>query len=351
MVYCKRYTFFFIYMKIFNPQGSDKKQDRKIFGGNSTNIINLNNVKYEWATQLFDQMQENFWIPEKVDVTCDVNDYKELTDDERHAYIGILSYLTFLDSIQVTNLPNLLQQVTAPEVKQCIAMQLQQEAIHNRSYQVLIETLIPTNEREGVYGYWRTDKVLFDRCNYIGSLFQAYEDTKSLEDYGLAVYADYLLEGLYFYSGFQFFYNLSSRNMMQGTADMITLINRDELSHVRLYQKCLPELLEYTKLSKDLMVELMANAVEQEMQWATHICNDSILGFSHNAIEGYVKYLADKRLKAIGLPVIYGQSKNPLKHLETIADLGGDSSVKGNFFEGTVTQYSQSTAIDGWDNF
>ncbi len=338
-------------MKIFNPQGTDRINDRKIFGGNSTNIINLNNVKYAWATQLYRQMLEQFWIPEKIDLSGDVTDYNLLTDDERRAFIGILSYLIFLDSVQVTNLPNLMEEITAPEVKQCVAIQVMQEAVHSQSYQYMIETIIAPEDRDYIYDYWRTDEMLYARCEYIASLFQKYADSHGKQAYGIAMVGDYLLEGLYFYSGFQFFYTLSSRNLMQGTADIITYINRDELSHVRLFQKMLPDVLEYTGVTQDTVLEMMDYAAQQEIKWACHICDDKILGFSHNAITGYVKWLANSRLKAIGYPTLYDQTTNPLKHLDTIADLGKDASVKGNFFESTVTSYNMSSAVDGWSDF
>jgi ribonucleoside-diphosphate reductase beta chain len=59
-------------------------------------------------------MRENFWIPQRLDITQDVTEYGHLTDEERAAYHGILSYLTFLDSVQTCNIPHLKGSVTAP---------------------------------------------------------------------------------------------------------------------------------------------------------------------------------------------------------------------------------------------
>ena len=71
---------------LFNPEGNDELTGRKIIGGETTNIFNLNNVKYTWANRLYRNMMENFWIPEKVDLTMDVLDYQKLTKQERRAY-------------------------------------------------------------------------------------------------------------------------------------------------------------------------------------------------------------------------------------------------------------------------
>ncbi|VEP14033.1 Ribonucleoside-diphosphate reductase subunit beta (fragment) [Hyella patelloides LEGE 07179] len=119
---------------IFNPSGDDTIENRSIWFGNTTNLMQLNDVRYSWAIGLYQQMRENFWIPQKLDLTQDVTDYWNLTAEERHAYDGILSYLTFLDSIQTCNLPHLKSCITAPEVSLCIAEQIAQEGMHNQSY-------------------------------------------------------------------------------------------------------------------------------------------------------------------------------------------------------------------------
>lgn len=47
--------------------------------------------------------------------------------------------------------------------------------------------------------------------------------------------ANYILEGIYFYSGFMFFYNLSRNGKMSGSAQEIRYINRDENTHLWLF--------------------------------------------------------------------------------------------------------------------
>lgn len=118
---------------IFNPQGNDDTVHRSIWFGDTTNLMQLNDVRYNWAVGLYRQMRENFWVAEKLDITQDVTDYVNLTLDERRAFDGILSYLTFLDSVQTVNLPQLKVSVTAPEVSMCMAEQISQEALHNQS--------------------------------------------------------------------------------------------------------------------------------------------------------------------------------------------------------------------------
>ncbi len=222
---------------IFNPNGDDSLENRSIWYGNTTNLMQLNDVRYNWAIGLYQQMRENFWIPQRLDITQDVTDYVNLTQAERRAYEGILSYLTFLDSLQTCNIPHIKSSITAPEVSLCLAEQISQEGMHNQSYQYIIETIIPPDRRAYVYEFWRTDSILKQRCEHIARFYQNYLDEPTQENYFISLLADYMLEGIYFYNGFIYFYNLASRMLMPGSADIFKMINRDELSHVRLYQQ------------------------------------------------------------------------------------------------------------------
>ncbi len=338
--------------KLFNPEGNDNLNSRKIIRGNSTNIFNLNNVKFQWANQLYRTMMGNFWIPEKVDLTQDKNDYENLTEPEREAYDGILSFLIFLDSIQTNNLPNISDHVTAPEVNLLLAIQTFQEAIHSQSYQYIIESILPKESRNLIYDKWREDEVLFERNSFIAKIYQDFIDDESDENFARVLIANYLLESLYFYNGFNFFYLLASRNKMVGTSDIIRLINRDELSHVVLFRSIIKEIRnEYPDFfDTEIIEEMFRKAVEQEINWTKHIIGNRVLGITLETTEAYTKWLANERMKALGMQAMYPEyTKNPYKHLERFADTEGDGNVKSNFFEGTVTSYNMSSSIDGWD--
>lgn len=338
--------------KLFNIDGDDSKENRQIWFGNSTNLIELNNVKYDWGVQLYKQMRENVWIPEKVNLSRDETDYNNLTSSEKRAFDGILSYLTFLDSIQTQNIPYIKICVTAPEISICLNEQISQETVHSQSYQTIIESIIPPSERDGIYNFWRTDNVLLARCQYISDLYQKYIDDKTPENYLVALFADYLLEGLYFYNGFQYFYSLTSRGLMGGCAEMFKLINRDELSHVRLFQKLLNEAFSTNafKYSVDQLLELTDVAVQYECEWTMHITGNNVLGITEDSTDQYTKYLANKRLKAIGLNPLYTDKKyntNPYKHLEKFSST--EDNTKPNFFETTVSNYTMASTVKGWD--
>lgn len=338
---------------LFNPKGSDNLNHRKIIGGNTTNLFNLNNTKYKWANKLYRSMMENFWIPEKVDLTSDFQDYQKLTEPERIGYDGILSFLVFLDSIQTNNIPKISDFITAPEVNLILAIQTYQEAIHSQSYAYLIETLIPSDKRNNIYEFWRDDSILFERISFIAQIYQDFHDKESNENFVKSLIANYLLESIYFYNGFNFFYLLSSRNLMPGSADIIRYINRDELTHVVLFKEIILSIIDENPglITKDIVYPMFETAVKQEIDWTNHILGNEILGITKESTEAYTKYIANQRLKAIGFEILYeGYDHNPYAHLERIADTEGSGDVKANFFESTVTSYNQSSAISGWDN-
>ena len=77
---------------LFNKDGDTDLASRQIINGNTTNLNDFNNVKYSWTSQWYRQAMNNFWIPEEINLSQDIKDYRNLTDDERTAYDKILSF-------------------------------------------------------------------------------------------------------------------------------------------------------------------------------------------------------------------------------------------------------------------
>ncbi|MGH2414429.1 MAG: ribonucleotide-diphosphate reductase subunit beta, partial [Microcystaceae cyanobacterium] len=143
-----------------------------------------------------------------------------------------------------------------------------------------------------------------------------------------------------------------SRMLMPGSADIFKMINRDELSHVRLYQKLIPEARQAFHYSVDQIYEMFDTAVEHECRWTNHIVGNNILGITEASTEQYTKYLANMRLRSIGLEPLYSEDKykkSPYTHLERFSDTKKEAHTKANFFEATVTSYVMSSGLSGWD--
>jgi ribonucleoside-diphosphate reductase beta chain len=331
--------------KIFDATGDDSVISRNIIGGNTTGILNLNSVKYQWAPKLYTIMVNNFWIPQKISLVDDKVTIKELTRDEMDAFKNTLSFLIALDSMQVNNLPNIGDYITAPEVSGLFTIQAFQELIHSQSYQYLLQELFPNMEREDIYNLWRSNPLLLKRNTFIAEQYQKFNNDRTLENYKIALAADYALESIYFYNGFQFFYQLAARNKVANVAKMIKYIENDEVTHINLFANVIREIFDLNDpTDRKILIDCITQATEHEIEWGTETYGDRILGMSIQSTEEYNKYLANQRSKVLGLGVIYkGYTKNPYEYL--------NAEKRENFFETKVTEYSRSEAVDGWDTF
>lgn len=337
---------------IFNPNGNDEVGVRTIIKGSTTGLFNLNDTKYPWAKSLYQVMIGNFWVPEKVSGLKDDARmfHADLTPEEQRAYKGILSFLIFLDSIQTVNLPHFSDFVTSPEVNLILSIQAYQEAIHSQSYATILETVVESKERQEIYYYFRNDKILLDRNTYIGQIYQDFIDQPSDKNFFRGIVANFLLEGLYFYNGFAFFDTLVDHMKMPATGRMIAYIRRDELTHVTIFANLIREIKkEFPGIyDEKLILEMTDTAVKQEIEWSKHILGDRIMGINGQSTEEYTRWLANQRLATLGIGALYPEAiSNPYKHLERLQDPNAD---KGNFFETTVINYTQSSSMKGsWD--
>lgn len=154
-----------------------------------------------------------------------------------------------------------------------------------------------------------------------------------------------MLEGLYFYNGFAFFDTLADHHKMKATDRMINYIRRDELTHVTMFTNILKEIKkEFPEIRSDKTIyEMFSVAVDQEIKRSQFILGNHIIGINEQTTETYTKRLANNRLSLIGLAPLYPDiTENPYKHLDRLQD---NNSEKSNFFESTVTNYTQSSSM------
>jgi len=337
---------------IFNPKGDDNVGSRTIIKWNTTGLFQLNATKYSWAKSLYQVMVGNFWLPEKVSgLLDDAGQFNSvLSDDERRAYKWILSFLIFLDSIQTVNLPNFNEYITAPEVNLILSIQAYQEAIHSQSYATILETVVDAKDRDEIYYFWRTDSNLLERNEFIWGIYQSFINNPNDKNFFKWVVWNFLLESIYFYNGFAFFDTLADQWKMVATDRMISYIRRDELTHVTIFANIIKEIrVEFPEIyDEKMLIDMMIVAVDQEIKWSKHILGKSIIWMGHENIENYTKWLANERMNMLWIKPIYESiTKNPYKHLDRLQD---NNWERWNFFESTVVNYSQSSAMNGsWE--
>lgn len=330
-------------IKLFNELGGDSFSDQSLFGGNPTGISNLNNIRYGWVNPLYRTMVGNFWLPQKVSLVEDKLSVKTLTVEEDQAVRDTLSFLIFLDSFQSNNLPNVAEYITCPGVKNLIAIQTFQEVIHSETYQYIMEALYPSVERDEIYNRWRTNENLMKRNKFVASIADEFVDSPTEQNLHKVLVANLVLEGVYFYQGFNLFDQLGHRGKIVGTSKEIDYIRRDELTHVGIFTNMIKEV----RPSVDLVHSLFEEGATQEIDWCKSTYGNKILGISETSSKAYVKWLVNERLGRIGYPTLYDNVENPYKH---ITDSSKEGNKRENFFETSVTSYDMADSVDGWDD-
>ena len=335
---------------LFNPDGDTDVRLRRMIGGNTTNLNDFNNMRYSWVSGWYRQAMNNFWIPEEISLAQDVKDYPRLDAAERTAYDKILSFLVFLDSIQTANLPNLGEYITANEVNLCLNIQTFQECVHSQSYSYMLDTICSPTQRDNILYQWKTDEHLLRRNTFIGECYNAFQREKSPEALLRALMANYILEGVYFYSGFMFFYNLSRNGKMPGSAQEIRYINRDENTHLWLFrniilelQKEQPEL--FGTENVRMMRELLEEGVRQETAWGHYVIGDAIPGLTRQMVTDYIRYLGNLRWTSLGFGTLYEGYEAEPANMSLVSQYSNANLVKTDFFEAKSTAYAKSTAL------
>lgn len=336
--------------KVYDELSTENLNDRRVFGGNPTGIINFSKVKYQWAFELYEVMLQNTWFPAEVATTAERKDYTNLTPPEKRMYDLVLAQLIFMDSLQTNNLmDNINPYITAPEINACLSRQAFEESLHSKSYQVMADSV--SDNTDEIYEMWRVDEKLSEKNSFIASIYiELSSGEVTDEKILLALFANQILEGLYFYAGFAALYALGKSGKMLGSVQFIRFIQRDEVTHLLLFQNMInatrrerPEL--FTAELELKVRTMFRKAVELESSWGHYITGNQILGLTDGIITQYVQYLADKRLEAVGYKAEYG-----VKH--SIPWVDGYSSFndqRTNFFEGNVVNYSKGS-ID-FDDF
>lgn len=336
---------------LFNEHGDIELTKRFVIGGNTTNIYDFNNMKYSWVSEWYRQAMNNFWLPEEVNMNTDVLDYRKLDIYEKTAYDKILSFLIFLDSIQTSNLPNVSQYITANEINLCLAIQTYQEAIHSQSYSYMLDTICSPEERTKILYQWKDDEHLLRRNKFIGDLYNELLENKDEKTLVKVLIANYILEGIYFYSGFMFFYNLGRNGKMPGSVQEIRYINRDENTHLWLFRNIINDLrAERPDLftEKDIAEyrEMMKEGVRQEIAWGKYIIGNNIPGLNEQMVEDYIKYLGNLRSRGLGFdPICKGHEEEP-DSMKWISQYSNANIIKTDFFEARSTAYAKVGAIE-----
>lgn len=287
-------------------------------------------IKYHDIWDYYKKQVAVFWVPEEIDLSSDINDWKsKLTDDERYFIKHILAFFAVSDSIVADNIcTRFINEIDIQEVSFFYSIQMTIENIHAETYSLLVDTFIEDKDEK---------MKLFDAMKHIPSIQKkgmwALRWMNSDASFGERLVAFAVMEGVFFSGCFCSIFWLKKRSLMNGLTFSNELISRDEGLHRDFACLLFSYLLE--KPSQERVFEIVSNAVEIEKEFLSTSFSSNLIGLNPNSLHTYIEYVADHLLLSLGFETLY-KSRNPFEWMEIIS-LNG----KTNFFERRVSDYSK----------
>lgn len=247
----------------------------------------------------------------------------------------------FLDSLQSNNLPTISEYITANEVNLCLHIQAFQECVHSQSYSYMLDSICSPEKRNEILYQWKTDEHLLKRNTFIGNCYNEFQESQDGFTLMKTLIANYILEGIYFYSGFMFFYNLSRNGKMSGSAQEIRYINRDENTHLWLFRNIILELKKeepdlFTPDKVKIYEYMMREGVKQEIEWGQYVIGDNIQGLNRKMIEDYIQYLGNLRWSSLGFGPLYEENHKEPESMHWVSQYSNANMVKTDFLKQRV---------------
>ena len=337
-------------MTVFNTDIVDGTK-QKMFFGPPLGVQRYDKFKYPVFDKLTQQQLGYFWRPEEVSLQKDRADYQTLYAAQKHIFTSNLKYQILLDSVQGRG-PGMAfgPYCSLPELESAMTVWEMMEMIHSRSYTYIIKNVY--SDPSDVLDHITDDARIIERAH---SVTQAYDDfINAAQEYGTgnwwkpdwkdsptaqwtlrdlkrklyrAIVNVNILEGIRFYVSFACSFAFAELKLMEGSAKIISLIARDENQHLVLTQNIIkkwqqgddPEMLEIAKEEEEYTLACFKKCVEEEKEWAKYLFKDgSILGLNDRLLSKYVEWIANRRMKSIGIKPVYDvpASNNPLPWTE-----------------------------------
>ena len=337
-------------MTVFNTEEVDTKKQPMFFGA-PLGVQRYDSYKYPAFENLTKSQLGYFWRPEEVSLQKDRGDYQSLRPEQKHIFTSNLKYQTMLDSVQ-GRAPGMAfaPYCSLPELEGCMNVWQLMEMIHSRSYTYIIKNIY-SDPSEVFDTILRDDKILeraesvteaYDKfINYAHEYDQSTAWTPEMrthinsewtrKDLKTSLYRAVanvnILEGIRFYVSFACSFAFGELKLMEGSAKIISLIARDENQHLAITQNILnywkkgddPEMVEITKEQEPWLINAFKKCVDEEKAWAEYLFKDgSMIGLNDKLLHQYVEWVANRRIKALGLKPIYDipAKNNPLPWTE-----------------------------------
>ena len=338
-------------MTVFNKNKVDTTKQFMFFGA-PLSVQRYDSYRFPTFDRLTQQQLGYFWRPEEVSLQKDRADYAQLNEFQKHIFTSNLKYQIMLDSVQ-GRAPGMafIPYCSLPELEACMQVWQFMEMIHSRSYTYIIKNVY--SDPSDVFDTILEDENILSRAE---SVTESYDEfLNQAQDWGASnnwkedwkdhINAEWtrrdlkrslyravanvnILEGIRFYVSFACSFAFGENKVMEGSAKILSLIARDESQHLVLTQQIMknwsegkddPEMKEIAEEEKEVVTEMFRKTVDEEKAWANYLFRDgSIIGLNDRLLHNYVEWIANRRMKAIGLSPIYDQPlrNNPLPWTE-----------------------------------
>ena len=337
-------------MTVFNKNKVDTKK-QPMFFGQPLGVQRYDSYKYPVFDKLTQQQLGYFWRPEEVSLQKDRADYQTLSPEQKHIFTSNLKYQIMLDSVQGRG-PGMAfsPYCSLPELEACMNVWQFMEMIHSRSYTYIIKNVY--SDPTEVFDTILDDERILDRASSVTESYDDFINHAHEYDNGtmweLAKDGHYagqfdrrelkrklyravanvnILEGIRFYTSFACSFAFGENKLMEGSAKILSLIARDESQHLVLTQNILnkwkqgddSEMQKIAVEEEGWVKNMFQSAVNEEKTWADYLFKDgSMIGLNERLLHNYVEWIANRRMKAIGIKPMFDvpAKNNPLPWTE-----------------------------------
>ena len=313
----------------------DKLQIEKILVDPGFERFSIFPIKHQDIWQYYKTHQKSFWVAEEVDLSNDLEDWNNLSDNERYFIKNILAFFSNSDSLVNENLAeNFYREVMYPEAKSFYGFQIMMENIHSEMYALLIETYISdSKEKEECFH-------AIDNLPAVAKKAKWALDWISKGDFYERLVAFAAVEGIFFSGSFCSIFWLKNRGLMPGLCNANALIFKDENLHCDFAIHIVNNHL-VNKIPEKKIREIILSALEVEKEFITESLPVSLIGMNSHLMKQYLEFVTDQLLIKFNCKKEF-DVKQPFKFMEQIA-----IETKGNFFESRTIEYQKANLNDG----
>ena len=313
-----------------------------------TRPVNWNKIEDPIDLEVWNRLTANFWLPEKVPISNDIQSWGTLRDNERLLTMRVFTGLTMLDTIQGTvGSMSILPDARTQHEEAVITNIAFMESVHAKSYSSVFSTLASTQEIEDAFRWSEDNPYLQKKAEIVLSYYRGDDPLKRK-------IASTLLESFLFYSGFYWPMYLSSRAKLTNTADLIRLIIRDEAVHGYYigykFQLAFKEESEQRQAElKDYTYAMLMELYDNEIKYTAELYDEVALTPD---VKKFLHYNANKALMNLGFDALFPKEQcdvNPA----ILSALSPNSDENHDFFSGSGSSYvigkHESTTDDDWE--